>query len=113
MARIQAIRAPHGSTWFEADFSDGFRGRVPNRILRGYCPCAACQGHGGELAFRDGHDSDLLEIHPVGRYAVSLVWGDHHQSGIYAFDHVRRLCELYAEHGEELPTRVPSLTRSG
>lgn len=111
--RIRAVRAPHGASWFEADFSDGYSGRIPNWVLRGYCPCAECQGHGGELVFQQGHDSELRDVQPVGRYALQLVWGDLHQSGIYSFEHLRRLFSLYDTHGDELPARVPSLTRAG
>jgi DUF971 family protein len=109
--RLTAVRAPHGSAWFEADFSDGYQARVPNWVLRGYCPCAACQGHGGEIRFQTEHNSELRDISPIGRYALGLTWGDLHSSGIYSFDYLRKLCELYTEHGEALSQTLPLLPR--
>lgn len=110
-ARVTAVRAPHGSPWFEADYTDGYRARLPNWVLRGYCPCAACQGHGSEVRFQPGRDSDLRELSPIGRYALGLTWGDLHSSGIYTFDYLRRLSELYERHGDELATELPILPR--
>jgi DUF971 family protein len=110
-ARVTAVRAPHGSPWFEADFSDGYRARLPNWVLRGYCPCALCQGHGSEVQFQPGRDSELRELTPVGRYALAFTWGDLHASGIYTFAYLRRLSEAYAEHGDTMPSALPVLTR--
>lgn len=110
--KVKAIKAPRGASWFELGWSDQLVVRLPNRILRGYCPCAGCQGHGGEIHFRDGHDSELKEIEEVGRYGLRLVWGDGHGDGIYTFEHLRLLCELQQQHGEALPEAVPALQRS-
>jgi DUF971 family protein len=101
-----------GSTWVQLCWADGFEQRVPTSILRGYCPCATCQGHGGSLVFIPGHDSDLLEITPVGNYGLRLVWGDRHETGIYTFTYLRQLSDLYARHGDELPARQPELSQS-
>lgn len=96
------IKAPHGSQWFEISWADSSTTRLPNTILRGYCPCAGCQGHGGQITFQAGRDSDLKDIEPVGNYALRLVWGDAHGSGLYSFAYLRFLGDLYAEHGETL-----------
>jgi len=34
----------------------------------------------------------VKEVSPVGRYAITFVWSDGHDSGIYAFDHLRSIC---------------------
>src|SRR5690242_6986219 len=47
------VKAPHGARIFEISWADGATHRVPHRILRGYCPCAGCQGHGGITRFID------------------------------------------------------------
>jgi DUF971 family protein len=108
----KGVRAPHGSPWFEVSWADGATLRIPNAILRGYCPCAGCQGHGGGVAFVTGHNSDLREIEPVGNYALKLVWGDTHSTGLYSFAYLRQLGELYQAHGDQLPTALPKLPRS-
>ncbi len=46
-----AIRSPRGARTTEIDWADGHKGIYPHGVLRGYCPCAACQGHTGEIRF--------------------------------------------------------------
>jgi len=61
---------------------------LPYRDLRGYCPCAGCQGHMvREVRFLPprGHVQPLV-ISPVGNYALSILWSDGHSTGIYRFD---------------------------
>jgi DUF971 family protein len=103
------IKAPHGSTWFEVSWADTTTSRLPNAILRGYCPCAGCQGHGGQITFQAGHDSVLRDIEQVGNYALRLVWGDGHGSGLYTFTYLKFLGDLCAEHGDKLPQVFPTL----
>lgn len=75
------------------DWADGHHSVLPYGYLRGFCPCAACQGHGGDLAFVPPPDglvlSDVLE---VGHYALNLVWEDGHRTGIYAMTYLRGMC---------------------
>lgn len=88
------LRAPRGARVMEIDWADGFRGRIPHRVLRGFCPCAHCQGHEGPIRFVAGGSLELSDIQEVGQYAVSLTWADGHATGIYSFPLLRRLCEL-------------------
>ena len=77
----------------EVTWADGHKGVLPHRILRGLCPCAVCQGHQGTLRFVEGGDLDLREIEQVGNYALRLTWGDRHDSGIYTYRYLRKLCQ--------------------
>ena len=86
------VRAPRGSQTLEIDFADGHRGVYPHRILRGYCPCAMCQGHEGPIRFIDGGNLELTDLAEVGDYALTLTWGDGHATGIYTFVFLRELC---------------------
>jgi len=86
------VKAPHGARLFEIDWADGHHTPIPHEILRGYCPCAACQGHGGTIQRVPGGDLDLREIDQVGNYALQFTWGDRHSSGIYSFRYLRSLC---------------------
>ena len=101
--RIQptGIKAPHGARVLEIAWADGRNLSYPHEILRGYCPCAGCQGHSGKIAFVPGGDLELREIEQVGNYALGLTWGDAHASGIYTFRYLRDLGELIAERGPE------------
>lgn len=88
----EEVRAPHGARQMEIDWNDGHRTLLPHRVLRGFCPCAECQGHDGPIRFRDGGDLELVDLEPVGNYALRLVWGDRHATGIYSFRFLRELC---------------------
>ena len=69
-----AVRSPRGARTTEIDWADGHRGVYPHAVLRGYCPCAGCQGHSGEIHFVETEDvqQELDAIEPVGGYALAL-----------------------------------------
>lgn len=82
-------------------FADGFEAYLPLPMLRRACPCAACQGEPdalgrvlrphvelGPRAF------ELLKFQQIGGYAIQFFWADGHNSGIYAFDYLRRLAMM-------------------
>jgi DUF971 family protein len=60
--------------------------------LRGWCPCAACQGHGTAPQFIPTKDAQLKHIGVVGNYALSFTWADGHDSGIYTYRYLRARC---------------------
>lgn len=88
------VRSPRGARVTEIDWGDGHKGIYPHEFLRGYCPCAGCQGHSGEIKFvqHQGPALELEEIEAVGSYALRLVWFDGHSSGIYSYRYLRTLC---------------------
>jgi len=59
--------------------------------LRGYCPCAVCQGHSvSEVRFHPpAAPVEVTSIQPVGNYGLSIVFSDGHGTGIYRFDFLR------------------------
>lgn len=75
-------------------WSDGHGADFDYDYLRGYCPCAACQGHGsGEVVYRPPPKPvAAAAIEPVGNYAIAISWTDGHSSGIYNFDFLRAIC---------------------
>jgi DUF971 family protein len=73
-------------------WDDGHAGEYAETYLRGYCPCALCQGHGAQRRFIDVPDAKLTGIAGVGNYAIELFWHDGHSTGIYTFDYLRSLC---------------------
>lgn len=90
-------------------FSDDVTRDYPTAFLRGYCPCAHCQGHGsGPLKWnpvraRIAHT--IENVTPVGAYALCILWGDGHDTGIFSFDLLRRLPipEGWEDPGEDGP----------
>jgi DUF971 family protein len=85
------IRAPRGSDRTEVLWADGTSTVITNELLRGYCPCAGCQGHSSTIAFRPGGNPEIDDISEVGNYAICFRWGDGHDSGIYTWEYLRRL----------------------
>jgi DUF971 family protein len=77
----------------QVTWDDGHVSVYPLAYLRGWCPCAVCQGHfQHELKYIEGKDARLTDVAPVGNYAMKLVWGDGHDTGIYSFDYLRKMC---------------------
>lgn len=78
-------------------WSDGVTSRIPFDVLRRACPCAACRGEAGyagrfasDPELHPGED-ELADISLVGAYGLNVVWADGHSTGIYTFDHLRKL----------------------
>ena len=65
-----------------------------------------CQGHAAEARYLDVHDQELVHLEAVGNYAISLTWQDGHNTGIYPYRLLRRLCPCKACDGETLDPRV-------
>ncbi len=99
------LRAPRGARVMEIDWADGHGGVYPHELLRGFCPCATCQGHDGPIVFVEGGDLELDDIQSVGNYALRLVWRDGHQTGIYSYRFLRRLCACSSCRVEDPKTR--------
>ena len=92
---LTEIRRMPAERSFHLSFDDGFEGQVAYDVLRGWCPCATCQGHGViELRFQPPKKPVQPEsIEPVGHYGITVVWSDQHATGIYRFDFLRELVE--------------------
>ncbi len=75
-------------------WEDGHVSHYDYGYLRGFCPCAVCQGHGNDaIAFHSPPDRVFpSSIEPVGNYGISILWSDGHATGIYRFDFLRQLC---------------------
>ena len=85
----------------ELQWADGHAGRYEFPYLRGLCPCAACRTERTEARtnpFRvlsvvaSQAATRLIKVDPVGRYAISITWGDGHSTGIYSFEYLREIC---------------------
>ena len=95
----------------EVVWSDGHRHAFALRYLRGWCPCAKCQGHFATIkTFANNVSTRLVDIEPVGAYAMKPSWADGHNSGIYAFDY---LLELEKGPPGDGPTNAECLETAG
>ncbi len=84
--RFSSKAEPLAVSW-----SDGQVSQYPLDQLRGFCPCATCQGHQGPIEFVEGGNTELVDVAEVGNYAVRLQWADGHNTGIYSFSYLREL----------------------
>ena len=77
-------------------WEDGHESYYPGRDLRCACACAHCVDEtSGKKILKDetiGPDVRIVELHPVGNYAISIRWSDGHDTGIYSYAHLRNLC---------------------
>lgn len=87
-ARPTDIRLHQKSRILEVAFDDGSRFRLPCEYLRVYSPSAEVQGHGpGQGVLQIGKERvNIVNIEPVGTYAVRLFFDDGHDTGLYSWE---------------------------
>ncbi len=82
-------------------WGDGHESYYPFDSLRRACPCAACRAREAEAAASGplrlvrgpaAGEVVIARLSPVGAYAVQIGWSDGHDTGIYAYEWLRRAC---------------------
>lgn len=70
-------------------FDSGERFELPAEYLRVKSPSAEVQGHSEEerKTVPGKRNVEILEVLPIGNYAVRLVFDDMHSTGIYSWDY--------------------------
>jgi len=108
-SEIQLIKA---EKILEVAYDDGRTFRLPAEYLRVESPSAEVQGHGpGERRLVAGRRHvGILEVEPVGNYAVRLVFDDLHDTGIYSWSY---LYELGIEHERRWRDYLAALAANG
>ncbi|NMG28018.1 gamma-butyrobetaine hydroxylase-like domain-containing protein [Aromatoleum evansii] len=88
-----ALTLHRKSRVLEIAFGEDRQYSLPFEFLRVYSPSAEVRGHGvGQETLQVGkRDVELLDIEPVGHYAVKLVFSDGHDSGLYSWDYLHML----------------------
>lgn len=78
-------------------WSDQATHMVPARLLRQYCPCAECvEEWSGKRTYdveQISVDMKVIEIAPVGNYAITFTFGDMHRTGIFNWELLRELAD--------------------
>ncbi len=74
-------------------FDNGEAFEFPAEFLRVYSPSAEVQGHSPAERKTVGgkRNVTILEVQPVGNYAVRLIFDDMHSTGIFSWDYLARL----------------------
>jgi DUF971 family protein len=77
----------------EIEFSDGASHSLPAEYLRVESPSAEVQGHSpSQKKIVSGRRKvRIVELEPVGNYAIRLVFDDGHDTGIYSWAYLREL----------------------
>lgn len=100
----QEIRYARDKKQLEIDWDDGRTMIYPAEFLRVESPSAEVQGHGpGQRVVVPGRmHVGIMEIVPVGNYAVRLKFDDLHDTGIYSWQYLREIGEnhdrIWAEY---------------
>ena len=91
------IKLHQASRAMELSFADGTSFRLSYEFLRVYSPSAEVRGHGpGQETLQTGkRDVTIVEVEPVGHYAIRPKFSDGHDTGIYSWDY---LYEIGSEH---------------
>ena len=77
----------------DIEFDDGKKFSLPAEYLRVESPSAEVQGHGpGQKTIVPGRiHVGIMELEPVGNYAVRIKFDDLHDTGIYSWDYLHEL----------------------
>jgi DUF971 family protein len=84
-------------------FDNGERFALPAEYLRVKSPSAEVQGHSPDerKTVPGKRDVMILEIQPVGNYAVRIVFDDLHSTGIYSWDYFAELGRKYDAYWQD------------
>jgi DUF971 family protein len=103
-----ALTVHSQSRILEVAFSDGAAFKIPFELMRVYSPSAEVQGHGpGQEVLQTGkREVGVVELEPIGNYAVKPVFSDGHESGIFSWDYLYHLGadqdQLWADYNRRL-----------
>ena len=78
----------------ELAYPGGENYRLSCEFLRVYSPSAEVKGHGpGQEVLQTGKQKvAITAVRPVGNYALQLVFDDGHDTGLYSWDYLHKLC---------------------
>ena len=92
----------------QIDYEGGASYKISFELMRVYSPSAEVQGHGpGQEVLQSGkRDVQLVELAPVGNYAVQPTFSDGHNTGIFSWEYLHFLCTqqdaLWAQYEDKL-----------
>ncbi|MDX1732724.1 MAG: DUF971 domain-containing protein [Halioglobus sp.] len=92
----------------ELVYDEGVSYRLSCEYLRVYSPSAEVMGHGpGQEVLQSGKiDVGITEIKPVGNYALQLVFDDGHDTGLYSWEYLYKLCHEFEQRWQNYLDRL-------
>jgi DUF971 family protein len=102
------IRLHQASHKLEIIFDDNVSCMLSCEFLRVYSPSAEVRGHGaGQEVLQIGKETvNIVNIEPVGNYAVKLTFSDGHDTGLYSWDYLYDLAQDYDSLWKEYLNRL-------
>jgi DUF971 family protein len=96
----------------DIEFDDGKRFSLPAEYLRVESPSAELQGHGAgqKTILGERAHVGIIDLEPVGNYAVRIKFDDLHDTGIYSWDY---LYQLGIEHDKRWRDYLAALKAKG
>jgi len=96
----------------DIEFDDGKKFSLPAEYLRVESPSAEVQGHGPDqkTTVPGRLHVGIMELEPVGNYAVRIKFDDLHDTGIYSWDY---LYQLGVEQPQRWRTYLDALKTKG
>lgn len=87
------IKLKKSERLLEIAFEDGAAFSLPAEYLRVESPSAEVQGHGAGQKTTVGRKRNVTieALEPVGNYALRIVFGDGHDSGLFTWETLYRL----------------------
>jgi DUF971 family protein len=112
--RPTEIKLHQKSRELEIAFDNGNKFRFSCEFLRVYSPSAEVRGHGpGQEVLQVGKKNvEISAIEPVGSYAVTLVFSDGHNTGIYSWDYLHDLGVKHDEYWKTYLARMEQASAS-
>jgi DUF971 family protein len=110
-AQPTEIRLKTEEKILEVDFDNGKSFRLPAELLRVESPSAEVQGHSPsqKQIIAGRRHVGIMEIEPVGHYAIRIRFDDLHDTGIFSwdtlYDYGERQDELWQAYLAALETR--------
>jgi DUF971 family protein len=105
------IRLKRQEKALEIDFDDGRSFRLPAELLRVESPSAEVQGHGRDTktTVAGRRHVGIMELEPVGNYALRIKFDDLHDTGLYSWDWLydlgANLDEIWQEYLDALAAK--------
>ena len=89
------IRYQSAERSLEIAFDNGVTHKLPAELLRVESPSAEVQGHnpGQKQVVAGRRHVGIMDIEPVGNYAVRIKFDDLHDTGIFSWSYLYRLGE--------------------
>lgn len=94
----------------EISFDNGCNYRYSCEYLRVFSPSAEVRGHSPEQATLQTGKKNvaIIDIQPVGNYAVKLVFDDGHDSGLYSWEYLYQLGAEQTANWQDYLARLAS-----